>query len=65
MYDPDTVPMPIAPADERHPLHEYLLSGKNNAAPTDEAYEITYLHDIALSEKFKTQNLVCPARLAG
>ena len=37
MYDPDTVPMPIAPADERHPLHEYLLSSKTNGAPTDEA----------------------------
>jgi len=37
MYDPDTVPTPIPPADERHPLHEYLLGSKTNAAPTDDA----------------------------
>jgi arylsulfatase A-like enzyme len=29
--------MPITPADERHPLHEYLLSSKTNGAPADEA----------------------------
>jgi arylsulfatase A-like enzyme len=37
MYDPADVDLPIAPAETRHPLHEYLLTSATNAAPSDEA----------------------------
>ncbi len=37
-YDPADVdlPLPVAPADQRHPLHEALLVHPASAAPTDE-----------------------------
>jgi arylsulfatase A-like enzyme len=37
MYDPDAVPVPIAPADERHALHNGLLRHPLTAAPTSES----------------------------
>jgi arylsulfatase A-like enzyme len=36
MYDPADVPMPIAPAADRHPFHESALRIEEAAAPTDE-----------------------------
>ncbi len=35
MYDPATVPMPVEPATDRHPLHDRLLATR--PAPVDEA----------------------------
>jgi len=37
LYDPDAMPMPIAPADARHRLHDGLLRERAFAAPKDEA----------------------------
>ncbi|MFM2072216.1 MAG: hypothetical protein RLZZ623_2479, partial [Actinomycetota bacterium] len=36
MYDPADVAMPIAPAANRHPLHDAVLQNPGSAAPTDE-----------------------------
>lgn len=36
-YDLESVDLPFGPADELHPLHEFLLSIEYFAAPTDEA----------------------------
>jgi arylsulfatase A-like enzyme len=36
LYDLDAMPMPIAPANARHRLHDGLLREKNFAAPKDE-----------------------------
>jgi arylsulfatase A-like enzyme len=36
MYDPAQMPMPIAPEDDRHPLHEFALNYRVTQAPTDE-----------------------------
>ena len=37
LYDPATVGTPIAPKNERHTLHDVLLTLPETAAPTDEA----------------------------
>src|SRR5258706_4363219 len=37
MYDPQSLPPSIAPAENRHPLHERLLKSAAMAAPRDEA----------------------------
>ena len=36
MYDPADVPLPIAPAADRHPFHDLVLRMRSSAAPTDE-----------------------------
>ncbi|MBK9179155.1 MAG: sulfatase-like hydrolase/transferase [Acidimicrobiales bacterium] len=35
-YNPDEVPLPVPPADERHPFHEAVLRDHRVAAPRDE-----------------------------
>lgn len=37
MYDPESLPAPIAPAADRHSLHERLLANPHMAAPRDAA----------------------------
>ncbi|CAB4884450.1 unannotated protein [freshwater metagenome] len=37
MYDPDDMPMPNAPADSRHPLHDFVLGIDVASAPKDPA----------------------------
>lgn len=36
MYDPNDMSLPIAPSDNRHPLHEFVLDFSVTRAPTDE-----------------------------
>ena len=36
MYDPEDMALPISPADNRHPLHEFVLEFRETKAPTDE-----------------------------
>ena len=36
-YDPASIPLPIAPAANRHPLHEGLMRHPRTAAPPDDA----------------------------
>jgi arylsulfatase A-like enzyme len=36
-YSPDDVDLPIAPAERRHPMHDFALALEASAAPADEA----------------------------